>query len=773
MHKDRIELADWQLSCYYPYVPYFNNSIEAGIVQKSLFPSIPAKVPGSVQGALLAAGILEDPYFEMNSLKAEWVEHKWWMYETSFDLPEGERWELVFEGIDYKAAVFVNGRRCGASENMFVPLVVPLEAVARAGTNELQVVLEGAPEENAQIGYASTTHTQKSRFGYKWDFCTRLVHLGLNGAAYLRRRLPAEIGELRFVGHADGRAEIAVRVRAKKSGSALLTGVLPDCEREPGRKTDGPADQSESAAKRNGRELARVERPVEIADGELVTLSHRFAGVRPWYPNGSGEQPLYDLTVTLTAAGESHARRARVGFRDIAAERNEGCPDAPYPYLFSVNGERVYLKGVNMTPLDLLYGDIPAKRYESFVRLLKEGNVNLIRVWGGGLIESEALYAAADACGILIWQEFIQSGAGIESLPSEEPSYLANLRRTAEFAAGRAIHPSLAVFSGGNELADGNRPLGFENNNLAMLREVVRERCPEVLMLPTSASGANEFLDLANLGAMHDVHGPWKFDGGADYYRLYNRSDSLLHSEFGCDGMANPEVFERCLSAENRRVSDVGENYVWRHHGEWWDTSARDRGIFGWPESLAEQIAISQFLQAEGLRYAVEANRRRAFRNSGCIVWQANEPYPNVAGTNVIDYFGRPKFAWSKLAQAYSALNPNLEYASLVREPGEDFPFRLFLTADGEETAYEVACAVEADGRTVAGQVRTVRVGGGRSVLVGEYTVRVPDCSALVVRMIATGGARRGENEVLFPVRRGRHASSQPVLEYFKTWRSY
>ena len=128
-------LTDWQLSCFYPYVPYYANSLEAGIEQKSIFPPIPAKVPGSVQKALMDAHIIEDVYYDMNSLKAEWVENKWWIYVTSFTLDEIKNTDLVFESIDYKAKIFLNGTLCGESENMFVPLVIKAENYLKKGEN--------------------------------------------------------------------------------------------------------------------------------------------------------------------------------------------------------------------------------------------------------------------------------------------------------------------------------------------------------------------------------------------------------------------------------------------------------------------------------------------------------------------------------------------------------------------------------------------------------------------------------------------------------------
>ena len=124
----------------------------------------------------------------------------------------------------------------------------------------------------------------------------------------------------------------------------------------------------------------------------------------------------------------------------------------------------------------------------------------------------------------------------------------------------------------------------------------------------------------------HDVHGNWKYEGIQEHYRKYNQSDSLFHSEFGVDGCSSVTSMERFMGPQHLKVTDMSENLIWRHHGEWWDTRVRDEGIFGKFENLDDFVKASQFIQAEGLRYIVESNRRRKFQNSGSIIWQFNEP---------------------------------------------------------------------------------------------------------------------------------------------------
>ncbi len=181
-------LTDWQLAGFWPYTAIWNRSVETGAIHGGVTPSIPAKVPGSIHMDLLRAGLIEDPYYEMNSLKCEWVPQRWWMYRTTCVIPEelkGKRIRLIFRGIDYKAHIFFNNMPKVVHEGMYTHVKLDVtDYVVFGGENTVQVVLESAPDEMGQIGYTRETFTQKARFTYKWDFGTRMIHLGLYDKVY-------------------------------------------------------------------------------------------------------------------------------------------------------------------------------------------------------------------------------------------------------------------------------------------------------------------------------------------------------------------------------------------------------------------------------------------------------------------------------------------------------------------------------------------------------------------------------------------------------------
>lgn len=722
-----MSIRSWQLNGYYPHVPAFSGVTESGNAPVGMFQPMEAPVPGSVYAALRQAGLLCDPHFELNSLQWEWVKDRWWLYWADVELPAalaGRNLRLRFGGIDLNATITFNNQPLGRSENMYVPFVADVTATAHLGeSNRIAVLLENTPDEMGQIGYTSRTRWQKARFVYKWDFCTRMVQLGLHEPVTLEDFGRFALDGARLVPTLeDGRG----RLRCEMEITAFSAGAMT----------------AEFTLLREGAEVAQATQHQTMGQGRGAVRAELLVETpQLWYPNGSGSQPLYELHVRLRdESGLSDEKSYSVGFRSVRYLRCEGAGEDTLPYSVEINGRRVYIKGVNLTPLDMMYGDVTAQRYVQTVEALRRANVNLVRVWGGGLIERELFYDLCDRNGVMVWQEFIQSSSGLDNIPSEHPDFLAALRDTAtEALKTRRNHVSLTFWSGGNELMEADStPVTYGNRNIAMLRALALEHNPEALMLPTSASGPREFADPDRPGGNHDVHGPWKYQGPQGHYAFYNRSDSQLHSEFGVDGMSTMESLCAILSPEHRRVASMADDIVWRHHGEWWDTLERDQAIFGeFPaDDLEGFVMCSQFIQAEGLRYAVEANRRRAFANAGSIVWQFNEPWPNVSCTCVVDYALRPKLVYYALADAYRPVNPNLQYDSLTWSRGEAFTAKVFLTSDEPAFDARICASVRAqDGGVLLEREFAGRSADNGSACLGELRFPVQTLGSFTVTL--------------------------------------
>jgi len=447
----------------------------------------------------------------------------------------------------------------------------PFRVEVPAGEHLLAVAVHAAPESEAQVGRTSRVRVHKPRMNYGWDFCPRLVHQGIWRSVGAPRALPPRVEFDGSVGRVVG-----------SDGDVLL----------------------------------------EVESPEL------------WWPNGLGEQRLYD------------AGSWQVGFRTLELRANEGAPADAYPYTLHVNGERVFMRGWNWTPIDVNYGVPRPEKLEHLLTLAQRANVNVVRVWGGGVIESEEFYGLCDRLGLLVWQEFSQSSSGLESTPSDDPEFVAALAADARvIVPSRAHHPSLFAWGGGNELAwpDGE-PIDERSPAIEALGAVVRELDPERVWLPSSPTGPK---------GTWDMHGPWEHQGLRKHYEHYDSRTNLVHSEFGVEGMTNRRALEELIAPEHRWPADRS-NPVYEHLGAWWNNAPLVQESFGGRIDDVETMRrASQWLQYEGLRYAVEATIRRAWRASGVLPWQFNESFPNGWCTCAVDWHGEPKPAYWGVARAY------------------------------------------------------------------------------------------------------------------------
>jgi beta-mannosidase len=348
--------------------------------------------------------------------------------------------------------------------------------------------------------------------------------------------------------------------------------------------------------------------------------------------------------------------------------------------------------------------------------LAQHAHVNLLRVWGGGLIEKEAFYNRCDELGILVWQEFILSSSGVDNFPSTDPAFIDFITGEAErIIPRRRNHPALAFWCGGNELtAEGNRPLDDSHPLLGALHDVVRRLDPDRLWLPTSPSGrvfSNSLDEIErDPTALHDVHGPWEYQGATGQQTLYNAGASLLHSEFGVEGITNLKALNETIAPEHQQPATL-ENPLWHHLGAWWVKAKVWRETWGDVPDTETLVRATQFAQADGLRYALEADRRRKYQNSGTLPWQFNEPYPMAACTSAVDYYGQPKPAYYAVARAYEPIHISAKFATSAWAGRDTFSAEIWANNSLDESIVGArldATIVNLDGQVCAAKTAQV-----------------------------------------------------------------
>ncbi len=685
----RMDLGalSWEVMGYWPNAGRFRPD-------RPLVGPVPATVPGAVQADLQAAGVLPDLNVGFASREAEWVEHRDWVYRTHFPTPEGDglRRFLQFDGLDHSGEISLNGRSLGRFSGMFRPVTLEVtEQLAVPGAdNTLTVAFDPPPEVTGQIGYTSRIAILKSRFNYQWDWCPRIVPVGIWEDARLVTTGPVRILGVSAVGDWDDSAGILdARIFLEGPNSAAHRVEVRVVSAEGHPIWTGEVASSEGTAPLAIRGMASDERHLHV----------RLFGVRPWWPSVLGAQPLYRVEVRVIGPNgeQSDEYALDTGFRRIAFVANPGAPESALPYTCLCNGQRVFLQGVNWVPPSPLYGQLRSEDYAPLLERFRRMGCTLLRVWGGAVIERQAFYDLCDAMGLLVWQEFLQSSSGLDNVPPDDPTLVAELAFVSSHAIlRRRAHPCLAAWGGGNELtqSDGT-PVTIAHPNIAALASLLAEEDPGRMFFPSSPSGPRfgGKVEDAGLGLHHDVHGPWGYRGHPAQYAYFNADDALVRSEMGAPGASRMEVLNR-IAAGHALWPPSHANPLWVHHGEWWIQWYQMLQLFGpWREDqpdLPAYVACSRYLQAEALRYCIESVRRREPKASGALIWMGNEPYANTANNSLLEYDGEPKPAYGVLRRSFAPLHASCRYERVAHRPGDEFCGEIWIHARGAEPPTEV-----------------------------------------------------------------------------------
>lgn len=602
---------------------------------------IAAAVPGVVHTDLVAAGLLNDPYLGLNEKQQEWVGSTGWAYSTEFEWQPGDasRYDLNFAGLDTVATVILNGQTILSSENQHRSYRVPVRGALKSGANRLEVRFAApvpeADRRSLELGYRPHVNhhpfnsIRKMACSYGWDWGIDTATSGIWKPLTLESWSTARIVKLVVLPAHDGTNGTATaRVTLDREGDEPVTLRLT---------VAGRATQKQVAG-------SEVELTVEVPDAPL------------WWPRGYGEQPLSDLTVELLAGErvlDSHHRR--IGFRTVELDTT---PDAAgTPFRIVVNGRPIAVKGVNWIPDDAFPGRITRDRVEQRLGQAASANINLLRVWGGGLFESDDFYEVADELGLLVWQDFLLACAAYSE---DEPMRSEIEAEARENVARLGSHASLVVLNGNNENLWGYEDWGWkprlEGRSWGALYyhelfpAIVAELAPHVGYTPGSPftpGGATPPNDPDN-GTMHI----WDLWNQKDYphYRDYR---PRFVSEFGWQGPPTWSTLTESLTDEPLTPESPG---MLVHQKAAEGNVKLTDGLVAHlplPNDMQDWNWAMSLNQAVAIRTGVEWFRSLQPHCMGTILWQLNDCWPVVSWA-AIDGYGRQKPLWYAVQAAYA-----------------------------------------------------------------------------------------------------------------------
>lgn len=617
-----------------------------------------ATVPGTVHTDLMANGVIDDPYYRLNELDVQWIDKTDWEYKTTFtadkNMLDRDRVQLDFKGLDTYADVFLNGEQILVADNMFREWQVDVKELLKNGENELRILFKspvktglekydangfvypGAENDQAERGQVEdgkrvSIYTRKAGYHYGWDWGPRLVTSGIWRPVSLKAWDEARIENLQIVQNevSEEKATFTAvfEVEAEKRGKAVLT------------------------VKNDDTVLASAE--IQLQEGiEKYEVDFEIQSPKLWWTNGLGEAHLYNITGELQAGERKISEKTRIGVRTIELVREED--EHGSSFYFKLNGHPVFMKGANIIPNDMFIPRVTDENYRTMIETTKNSNMNMLRVWGGGIYEEDIFYDLCDENGILVWQDFMFACA---MFPNDEP-FLENIRQEAIDNVKRLRnHPSIALWCGNNEILTAWNTWGWKGIAERQgedvpekvwqayvdifhktLPEVVEEFDPSRSYWGSSpSSGLGVQADLVN----GDEH-YWGVWWGKEPFETYATHLARFMSEYGFQSFpemstvkkyAEPEdydIYSEVMKSHQR--SSIGnetiEYYMLKEYKK--------------PRDFASFLYVNHVLQAEGIKFGLEGHRRAMPFTMGSLYWQLNDVWP-VASWSSTDYYQKWK----------------------------------------------------------------------------------------------------------------------------------
>ena len=602
-----------------------------------------ATVPGVVHTDLLRAGLIAAPFDGDNEAAQQWIGSTVWRYETQFDWDDdgSTRHDLLAEGLDTVATIELNGVVVGHAENQHRSHRFDVHGVLVRGRNTLAITFEAPVDaaearstENGELPHANHhayNALRKMACNFGWDWGIDVATSGIWKPIGIQSWSGARIASVRPLVGVDG------------SDGVLAAHVELDREAGIGERVELTV------------EVGDVTESVVIDAGETYGVVRvRVPDARLWWPIGHGEQPLYDVTVLSASGPATDEWSGRVGFRTV--ELDTAPDDAGTPFVLVVNGEPVQIRGANWIPDHAFLTEIDRDRYARRITDAVDANMNLLRVWGGGIYESDEFYAECDERGVLVWQDFLFACAAY----AEEDWLAVEVEAEAREAITRlSAHASLVIWNGNNEniwgyVEWGWRPrLGGRTWGNGYYRQLLpglmAELDPTRPYSPGSPYSFSEYIhpnDQHN-GTMHI----WDVWNQRDYteYREYT---PRFVSEFGFQG---PPAWSTLVDVVHDEPLDPYGPEMLVHQKAADGNLKLEHGLAGHlpePLSIEDWHWATQLNQAHALRFGIEHFRSLAPQNTGTIVWQLNDNWPVVSWA-AVDFDGHRKPLWYALRDAY------------------------------------------------------------------------------------------------------------------------
>ena len=602
-----------------------------------------ADVPGTIHTDLLNAGIIQQPYYADNELKLKWISQCDWTYTKKFDIPAGltkaDNLTIVFEGLDTIADVYLNNKLILKSQNMFTKYEIKISELLKPKSNILKIIfyspVKSAEKLEKKYGKlqveleSSRVYLRKAQYSFGWDWGPVFTTSGIWKSVYLKQKDIVEIKEIVFKtltvlpNKAELECDFKIGQIGRESYKAIIELYCTD-------------------------ELVKtIEAKVS---GNSAAVKFELDNPKLWWPNGHGEQNIYILNIKLFNKDKlASSKEIKVGIRTVELIQKENGVNT---FKFKINDKDIFINGVNWIPSDSFLPKVNNTKIIKLLTLAKEANVNLVRVWGGGIYESDDFYELCDSLGLLVWQDFMFA-CGV--YPTDK-KFLESVKNEGKQNIYRLCnHPALILWCGNNE----NEWIWYRQYSKdikempdykiyhKLLPELLNKINPAQVYWYSSPFGIDDDPNSELSGNRHqwDIWSFWK-----DYTEIKN-DNSLFVTEFGFQAPANVSTFEKVIPKNSR----TSQSKLFEFHNKQIEGPER---LFKFLSAhlpvktdWEDFIYLTQLNQGLALKTMIEHWRTNQATN-GCVIWQLNDSWP-VSSWSIIDYELEPKLAYYFVKAAF------------------------------------------------------------------------------------------------------------------------
>lgn len=632
----------------------------------------PATVPGTVHTDLIKNNIIEDPFYRMNERSVQWIDKEDWIYECRFDLQEEifskSNIRICFKGLDTYADVYLNNQKILEADNMFRQWNVDVKHLIKKTDNTLRIYFhspvkvdlpkwEALPfhyqasndqsENGGLLDRKISVFARKAGYHYGWDWGPRLVTSGIWRPVFLEAWNDAKIEDIFYYQE---------KVNARSASIKTFVDVLSDSD-----NADATLQIKDGIS---GKMYATVKK--SLAKGlNKLELDFVIRNPKLWWSNGLGQPHLYDFrAVLLNGKKQIDFRKSQIGIRSLKLITT---PDKDgETFHFELNGVPVFCKGADYIPCDNFLPRVTDSIYEKTILDAANANMNMLRVWGGGIYENDYFYDLCDKYGIMIWQDFMFAC----SLYPFEGEFKENVRQEAVYNVKRLRnHACIALWCGNNECNVAwfgwGWKEGYEKQNPeyaskiweqyqdqynVVLPQVVSEYSPGTSYRPSSPFATSGTTVDQKKGDNHY----WDVWHGKAPIANYNTTKSRFFSEYGFQSF--PEMESVKKYNPDKKDWDIASDVMMSHQrgGSYANSLIKTYllNAYRMPKNFEMFLYMSQVLQGDAIKTAMEAHRRNMPYCMGSLFWQHNDCWP-VASWSSRDYYGRWKAQHYFAREAY------------------------------------------------------------------------------------------------------------------------